>query len=155
MSEPRPPEAGTPRRSHFSDRAAGHRRHRCRRAGFGLLWFSKPPTPGIDLSDLLSKHPQDYALSFGHFLDLTPQEWAYSGPASRGRLALLLGTFANWLFRRRGSAGAGNAVLAAMMIGILACVHSAFTLFSPILIQGSGDGDKGSIPPRRRDRRHR
>ncbi len=41
--------------------------------GFALLWFSKPPTPGTDLSDLLKKHPQDYALSFGHFLDLTPQ----------------------------------------------------------------------------------
>jgi 4-amino-4-deoxy-L-arabinose transferase-like glycosyltransferase len=103
-------------------------------AGFGLLWFSKPPTPGIDLSDLLKKHPQDYALSFGHFLDLTPQAMGlFRGPLLGVALALLLGTFANWLFRRRGSAGAGNAVLAAMMIVILACVHSAFTLFSPIL----------------------
>ena len=41
--------------------------------GFALLFFSKAPAPGTDLSDLLRKNPQDYALSFGHFLDLTPQ----------------------------------------------------------------------------------
>ena len=103
-------------------------------AGFALLWFSRPPTPGIDLSELLKKHPQDYALSFGHFLDLTPQAMgAFRGPLLGVALALLLGTFANWVFRRRDWAGTGNAVLAAMMIAILACVHSAFAIFSPIL----------------------
>jgi hypothetical protein len=37
------------------------------------------------------------------------------------------------IFRRRDRAGAGNAALAAMMIVVLACVHSAFVIFSPIL----------------------
>jgi hypothetical protein len=102
--------------------------------GFGLLWFSSPPAPGVDLSDLLRKNPQEYALSFGHFLDLTPQAMgAFRGPLFGFATALLLGTLANWILRRRGRSGAGNAVLATMMIVVLACVHSAFTTFSPIL----------------------
>jgi 4-amino-4-deoxy-L-arabinose transferase-like glycosyltransferase len=102
--------------------------------GLALLWFSKPPTPGTDLSDLLKKHPQEYALSFGHFLDLTPQAMeAFRGPLLFFSLAFLLGTVANWILRRRGRAGAGNAALAAMMVVVLACVHSAFVIFSPIL----------------------
>ena len=102
--------------------------------GFALLWFSKAPPSGTDLSDLLKKHPQDYALSFGHFLDLTPQAMgAFRGPLLGFSVAFLVGTSANWIFRRRGRAGTGNAVLAVMMIVVLACVHSAFTIFSPIL----------------------
>ncbi|MBI3476926.1 MAG: glycosyltransferase family 39 protein [Acidobacteria bacterium] len=102
--------------------------------GFALLWFSKPPTPGTELSDLLKKHPEDYALSFGHFLDLTPQAMGvFRGPLLGVALALLLGTLLNLVFRRRNHAELGNAMLALMMIVVLACVHSAFILFSPIL----------------------
>jgi hypothetical protein len=102
--------------------------------GFGLLWFSKAPAPGADLADLLKKHPQDYALSFGHFLDLTPQAMgAFRVPLFWFSLAFLVGSFANFFFRRRGRAGLGNAALAAMMIVVLAAVHSAFVIFSPIL----------------------
>ena len=35
-----------------------------------LLVHSRIPAPGTDLSDLLRQNPGDYALSFGHFLDL-------------------------------------------------------------------------------------
>lgn len=102
--------------------------------GFALLWFSKAPAPGTDLSDLLRKNPQDYALSFGHFLDLTPQAMgAFRLPLFGFSLAFLIGSLANWLLRRRGRAGTANAVLAAMMVVILACVHSAFGIFSPII----------------------
>jgi 4-amino-4-deoxy-L-arabinose transferase-like glycosyltransferase len=102
--------------------------------GFSLLFFSKPPAPGTDLSDLLRKNPQDYALSFGHFLDLTPQAMgAFREPLFVFALAFLLGTFANWTLRRRGQAGAGNAALVAMMIVVLACVRIAFGIFSPII----------------------
>ncbi len=102
--------------------------------GFALLVFSKPPAPGADLSDLLRKHPQDYALSFGHFLDLTPQAMgAFRVPLFGFSLAFLLGTLANWLLRRRGQAGAGNVALVAMMVVLLACVRIAFGIFSPIL----------------------
>ena len=103
-------------------------------AGFALLGFSQAPAPGTDLADLLKKHPQDYALSFGHFLDLTPQAMgAFRLPLFGFSLAFLLGTLANFVFRRRERTGAGNAALALMMVVVLACVHSAFVIFSPIL----------------------
>jgi hypothetical protein len=57
----------------------------------------------------------------------------FRGPLLGVVLGLLLGALANWLLRRRGQAGAGNAVLAMTMIVVLACVHTAFTIFSPIL----------------------
>src|ERR1700688_2281462 len=102
--------------------------------GFALLFFSKTPAPGTDLSDLLRKNPQDYALSFGHFLDLTPQAMgAFRVPLFGFSLAFLLGTLANWILRRRGRAGAGNAALVAMMVVLLACVRIAFGIFSLIL----------------------
>jgi 4-amino-4-deoxy-L-arabinose transferase-like glycosyltransferase len=102
--------------------------------GFSLLAFSQAPPPGTDLSDLLKKHPQDYALSFGHFLDLTPQAMgAFRVPLFGFSVALLLGSLANWILRGRGRPAAGNTVLAAMMVIVLACVHSAFAIFSPIL----------------------
>ena len=102
--------------------------------GFGLLVFSQVPASGTDLSDLLKKHPEQYALSFGHFLDLTPQAMgAFRGPLLTFSLALLVGTFANWVLRRAGRSGMGNAVLAVMMIAVLTSVHFAFTIFSPVL----------------------
>jgi len=102
--------------------------------GFALLFFSRAPAPGTDLSDLLRKNPQDYALSFGHFLDLTPQAMgAFRVPLFGFSFAFLVGTFANWILRRRGQAGAGNVALVAMMVVLLACVRIAFGIFSPIL----------------------
>ena len=102
--------------------------------GFALLWFSKAPPPGTDLSDLLRKNPQDYALSFGHFLDLTPQAMgAFRLPLFGFSLAFLFGSFANWMLRRSAQAGAANAALALMMVVVLACVRIAFGIFSPII----------------------
>jgi len=103
-------------------------------AGLWLLSLSKAPAPGTDLSALLKKNPQDYALSFGHFLDLTPQALgAFRVPLLGFVLALFLGSGLSWLFRRRGHSGLGNAALVAMMIVVLTCVPSAFVTFSPIL----------------------
>lgn len=102
--------------------------------GFALLLFSRAPAPGVDLSELLRRHPKDYALSFGHFLDLTPQAMgAFRVPLFGFSLAFLLGTFANWMLRRRGRAGGGNVALAAMMVVVLGCVRVAFGIFSPII----------------------
>ncbi len=102
--------------------------------GFALLIFSKAPAPGTDLSELLRRHSQYYALSFGHFLDLTPQAMgAFRGPLFSFSLAFLLGTLANWILRRRGRPGAGNAALAVMAVVLLVCVRIAFGIFSPIL----------------------
>jgi len=103
-------------------------------AGMFFLAHSKVPAPGTDLSDLLNKNPEDYALSFGHFLDLTPQSLgAFRAPLLGFSLALLVGTAFNWWFRSRGDAVKGNAALLLMMVAVLTCVHSGYVIFSPIL----------------------
>ena len=102
--------------------------------GMYLLSVSHLPSPNADLADLLKKNPEDYNFSLGHVLDLTPRALgAFRGPLIGVSLGLLLGTGLNWMLRRRGRPALGNAVLAVMMVGLLACVHSSFSTFSPIL----------------------
>ncbi len=99
---------------------------------FFLVWSK--PAAGADLADLLKRNPNEYALSMGHFLDLTPQALgAFRIPLLAASLSLLLGTGMNWYLRRRGSPERANLALAAMMIVLLLAVHSAFGIFSPIL----------------------
>ena len=102
--------------------------------GASLLFLSRPPTPGMDLADLLKKNPQDYDFSLGHVLDLTPGALGFFRvPLLVTSLSLLLGTFANWILRRKRKPALGNFALALMMVGVLASVHAAFAGFSPIL----------------------
>jgi hypothetical protein len=102
--------------------------------GMAVLASSRPPTPGTDLADLLKKHPQDYAMSLGHFLDLTPEAMGiFRGPLLGTILALLLGTGLNAWWRRRNHPAWGNLALVGMMGVLLACVHSAYVRFNPIL----------------------
>lgn len=103
-------------------------------AGMYLLSVSHLPSRNADLADLLKKNPEDYNFSLGHVLDLTPSALgAFRGPLLGTALGLLLGTGLNWILRRRGHPVQGNTVLAVMMVGLLACVHSSFSTFSPIL----------------------
>jgi 4-amino-4-deoxy-L-arabinose transferase-like glycosyltransferase len=103
-------------------------------AGMHLLSVSHLPSPGADLAEQLKKNPQDYDLSLGHVLDLTPRALgAFRGPLLGASLAFLLGTGLNWILRRRGRPAQGNMALAIMMVGLFACVHSSFSTFSPIL----------------------
>ena len=103
-------------------------------AGMYLLSVSHLPSPGADLAEQLKKNPQDYDLSLGHVLDLTPRALgAFRGPLLGASLALLLGTGLNWILRRHGRPVQGNMALAIMMVGLFACVHSSFSTFSPIL----------------------
>ena len=99
------------------------------------LWsISHRPAPGFDLADLLKKNSDDYNLSLGHVLDLTPQALgAFRGPLLAASLALVAGAGLNWLLRRRGFPRSGNIILATMMVVLLACVHTSFATFSPIL----------------------
>ena len=103
-------------------------------AGMYLLSVSHRPAPGADLADLLKKNPQDYNFSLGHVLDLTPQALgAFRGPLLGASLGLFFGTGLNWILRRRAHPLAGNIALTAMMVVLLACIHSSFGTFSPIL----------------------
>ena len=102
--------------------------------GIVLLLTSKVPAPGTDLADLLVKNPADYDLALGHFLDLTPQALgAFRGPLLGAVVSFVLGAGLNWFLRWRERPRLGNAALALMMVGLLACVHAAFATFSPIL----------------------
>ncbi|MBZ5611938.1 MAG: glycosyltransferase family 39 protein [Acidobacteriia bacterium] len=103
-------------------------------AGMSLFFISHRAAPGADLADLLKKNPDEYNLSLGHVLDLTPQALgAFGGPLLGTSLGLLLGTGLNWILRRRRRPFAGNVALAAMMVVLLTCIHSSFVTFSPIL----------------------
>ncbi len=93
-------------------------------AGMFLLSESKAPPPGTDLADLLLKHPEDYALSFGHFFDLTPQALgAFRGPLLGAALSVLMGTGLNWYLRRRNDTRRANCALTLMMVGLFTCVR--------------------------------
>jgi 4-amino-4-deoxy-L-arabinose transferase-like glycosyltransferase len=102
--------------------------------GMAVLAGTHVPASGADLADLLSKHPRDYDFSLGHMLDLNPEALGvFRGPLLGASLAFLLGPLVNWWMRRRGRPKLGNAALALMMVALLACVHSAFVTFNPIL----------------------
>lgn len=102
--------------------------------GIALLISSKAPPPGSDLADLLQKNPQDYDFSLGHFLDLTPEALGMFRPQLIAAiLSLLIGSGINLWLRSRRKPQFANIVLAGMMVALLACVHSAFVTFSPIL----------------------
>jgi len=102
--------------------------------GLALVAKSQAPSPGTDLADLLKENPERYALSFGHFFDLTGRAMGmFRAPLLGASLSFFLGTLLNWWFRRRDLPGRGNLALAAMMLVLLTCVHSAFSIFSPII----------------------
>jgi hypothetical protein len=96
--------------------------------------LSRPPAPGADLADLLQKNPQQYDLSLGHFLDLTPQALGMFRPQLIAVVvSLFVGAGVNLWLRYRRKPEYGNMVLAAMMVVLLTCVHAAFATFSPVL----------------------
>jgi 4-amino-4-deoxy-L-arabinose transferase-like glycosyltransferase len=102
--------------------------------GLVLVAKSQVPPPGTDLADLLKENPERYALSFGHFFDLTGRAMGmFRTPLLGASLSFLLGTLINWWFRRRDLPGQGNLALAAMMLVLLTSVHAAFSIFSPII----------------------
>ena len=69
-------------------------------AGFFVI-HSQPPGPNIDLASMLKQNPGDYALSFGHFLDLNAQAMgAFRIPLILTVIALFGGTLGSWLLRR-------------------------------------------------------
>jgi len=102
--------------------------------GLALFVRTHQPPQGVDLAELLKKHPQDYDFSLGHVLDFTTGALGvFRGPLLGASLSLLFGTVLNWWMRRRGRPAWGNAALALMMVGLLTCVHVSFARFSPIL----------------------
>ena len=103
-------------------------------AALVLLSYSKSVPPGAELADLLKKNPQDYALSFGHFLDLTgPAMGFFRIPLLFTAISLFSGSVLNFFFRRRGQVACANTALALMMLIFLTCAHQGLVIFSPVL----------------------
>jgi len=95
---------------------------------------SYTPPANYDIAELLKKNPQDYALSFGHFLDLTPQAMgAFRVPLLVTGIVFALGTVLNWLLRRSNRTLPANLVLAAMMVVLLHEAQNGLEIFSPVL----------------------
>jgi 4-amino-4-deoxy-L-arabinose transferase-like glycosyltransferase len=102
-------------------------------AGF-LALHAHTPAPNTDLASLLKQNPADYALSFGHFLDLNAQAMgAFRVPLILTAIALFSGTFANWLYRSNYKPHAGNLCLAAATFTFLLAAHVGLQIFSPVL----------------------
>ncbi len=148
VAAPRPDDRrlAEPRREMLSPRPAPHRRtpHRRRPVFAGSDWSgcsprylairARPPAPGVDISTLLTQNPGDYALSLGHFLDLSTRAMgAFRVPLILTAIALLLGTFANMILRSINMIRLGNYALVAMMVVILIAAHMALVTFSPVL----------------------
>jgi 4-amino-4-deoxy-L-arabinose transferase-like glycosyltransferase len=99
-----------------------------------LAWQARTPPPNYDIAELLKQNPQDYALSFGHFLDLTPQAMgAFKLPLLATGIAFALGTILNLLLRLRSRAFAANMALTTMTVVLLYATHQGLVIFSPVL----------------------
>ena len=101
--------------------------------GYFLL-HSQAPAPNTDLASLLKQNPGDYALSFGHFLDLNAQAMgAFRLPLVITANALFTGTLANWLLRTRFRPAAANIALITMTFAFLLAAHIGLQTFAPVL----------------------
>ncbi len=99
-----------------------------------LYVLAKAPPPNTELWQALEKHPQDYALSFGHLFDFTTSAFGFFRlPLLLMALSLLLPSGLALLFKLRGRALAANVTLALGMCAVLGSVHAGLQVFYPIL----------------------
>ncbi len=95
---------------------------------------SEAPPPGFDLSKMLQQNPGEYALSFGHFLDLNAQAMgAFRDPLIVTALALFVSTLASWLLRKNYQPHVANRWLAAGAFWFLVAAHMGLQTFAPVL----------------------
>jgi 4-amino-4-deoxy-L-arabinose transferase-like glycosyltransferase len=93
-----------------------------------------PPAPSVDISTLLTQNPGEYALSLGHFLDLTTRALSAFRPSLiLTAIALLAGPLANLILRFSNRIRMANYALVAMMVVFLVAAHLALVTFSPVL----------------------
>ncbi len=99
-----------------------------------LLLHTKAASPSTDLALLLRQNPGDYALSFGHFLDLNARAMSmFRQPLMLAGSAAFLGALGSWRARRNFQPHRGNIALACGTLGFLTAAHMGLTIFSPVL----------------------
>jgi 4-amino-4-deoxy-L-arabinose transferase-like glycosyltransferase len=101
------------------------------------VWFvvkSGPVAPGTDLATLLQQNPGDYALSFGHFLDLDTRAMGmFRLPLILTAVALGAGLPLAWWLRRRGATHASVLATTGAALLFLLAAHRGLVIFSPTL----------------------
>lgn len=99
-----------------------------------FLLHTRAPDRATDLAQLLQQNPGEYALSFGHFLDLNAKAMGmFRVPLALTAVCLGVGWPAAWLLRRRVQVHASNLVLAASTFGFLLAAHLGLQTFAPVL----------------------
>ena len=95
--------------------------------------ISHPPAHQ-ELWQALQKHPEEYALSFGHLFDFTEGAFGFFRlPLVLMGFSLLIPPVVAWWFKRSGRALAANVTLALGMCAVLGSVHVGLEYFYPIL----------------------
>lgn len=99
-----------------------------------LLLNARQPPPGTDIASLLQQNPGEYALSFGHFLDLTgPAMGIFSGPLGMTAVAFGAGTALAWWKRRQFQPHVSNLWIAGLAFTFLLAAHTGLRFFAPAL----------------------
>ena len=99
-----------------------------------FVLHSHTPSPNTDLASLLTQNPSDYALSLGHFMDLTgPSIALFRFPLMIAACSLFFGPLAAFLLRRKNIPHAANLALATGSFGFLVAVLLGLRIFSPVL----------------------
>jgi 4-amino-4-deoxy-L-arabinose transferase-like glycosyltransferase len=92
------------------------------------------PAPNTDLATLLTQNPSDYALSLGHFMDLTgPSVALFRFPLMIAACSLFFGPLIAIILRFRRKPHAANLTLATSSFGFLISVFLGLRIFSPVL----------------------
>jgi 4-amino-4-deoxy-L-arabinose transferase-like glycosyltransferase len=103
-------------------------------AGAIVLFHSRTLSGDADLATLLTQNPGDYALSMGHFLDLTgPALALFRLPLILATVSLLLGPLISLILHMRRRPHTANLALAAGAFGFLLAAHLGLRTFAPVL----------------------
>ena len=119
-------------------------------AGMYLLSISHLPSRGADLAEQLRKNPQDYDLSLGHVLDLTPRALRRI-PRPAGRVAgFSVGDWAELDSEAAGSIGTGEHGSGGDDGGpVCVCAFLIQHLFADSFLVQTRGGDSTTLPPGR------
>jgi hypothetical protein len=100
----------------------------------GIIFLIRSHIPNTDLASLLTQNPDDYALSLGHFMDLTgPAIALFRFPLMIAACSLFFGPLAALFFRKKDKPHPANLALAAGSFGFLLAVLLGLRIFSPVL----------------------
>jgi 4-amino-4-deoxy-L-arabinose transferase-like glycosyltransferase len=99
-----------------------------------LLWLSRNAIPAADISQALTKNPENYKLSLGHMSDLTVEAFAVLRvPAAGAALSLSIGFVVAYILRRKQRTTQAGFLTAATVACFIYFAHMALGVFTPYL----------------------